>query len=195
MISNYHTASGSPASDHYYTMYDNDDVPSSTSKNAGAGAAATGKKSIGKKRGIRGRLFGRKSRGNSVDTVSDMSQGGGGSLGYSTSSSVQSTGESTDASSHFSGILKVLEAQDQKELLSLSSTHNRYRSNSAASSAGHSAASLQYSDSDTSYTGRSRMSRDGGGSSSQRSVSSFDYSTDADSHLEGSKLIQMLLDE
>ena len=68
-------------------------------------------------------------------------------------------------------------------------------------SAGQSvASSLNYSDSDASYTrfGGS-SSRGGGGSSamSQRSEESMDYSTDASekSQLEGSKLIQMLLNE
>ena len=106
--------------------------------------------------------------------------------------------------------LKVLEAEDRiaatggKNRLGASlggSQPQTQQQHKRVPSAGQSvASSLNYSDSDASYTrfGGS-SSRGGGGSSamSQRSEESMDYSTDASekSQLEGSKLIQMLLNE
>ena len=152
------------------------------------------------------------SRRSSADTVSAESMGGQ-SLTYSTGSSIHSIGDSTTSStSGFSRMIKVLEAEDRiaatggKSRLGASlggsqPQKQQQQQHKRVPSAGQSvASSLNYSDSDASYTrfGGS-SSRGGGGSSamSQRSEESMDYSTDASekSQLEGSKLIQMLLNE
>jgi hypothetical protein len=224
MISNYHTASSGPGEGNYYeySMAGFDDTPkeqartTSKSKNSSGSGSGKNKKAAAavapKKRGMRGRFFGGRNRKNSSGSNSNSnssvsSHEGGQSLSYSTGSDVYSLGETTNDSSQFSGILKVLDEEDRKQFLlangggSMHSNTRQYygtksglsSANSAGGQSSVGGASLQYSDSDTSYTGRSRASRSQQGS--QRSLSSVDYSTDADSHLEGSKLIQMLLDE
>jgi hypothetical protein len=132
--------------------------------------------------------------GGSSDTVSGESYGGQ-SLTYSAGSSMAgssmySMGESTH-SSGFSRMLKVLDAEDSKNIR-VGGQGGSNKSHKRLTSAGQSvASSLYYSDSDAST---SRMSR-GAGGMSQRSLESTDYSTDAESQLEGFKLIQMLTEE
>jgi hypothetical protein len=213
MISNYHTASSGPENDYYYTFggFDegnpttsthqdpsNNRNPTSTPKTTNALKAKKGggrvRRGFGWERGRQakngtnsknaGYSGGGRSSG---DTVSAESMGGQ-SLTYSTGSSLQSAGEST-ASSGFSRMLKVLDAEDGKNTRMVALNGGGHR---RVPSAGQSvASSLNYSDSDASY---SRFGRDSG--NSQRSVESMDYSTDAsESQLEGSKLIQMLMNE
>lgn len=204
MISNYHTASGPPGASYYMAGFDdhhedNYNNNNNSSKNSASKKGVTNIKNKNK-RGMRSRFFGggRNKKGSNngngnemkmkLMSSSDASQGGQ-SLSYSSASSVQSIGETT-ASSHFSGILRVLDDEDEKELL----RRQYYTKQNSSGQVSVGGSSLQYSDSDTSYT-TGRGSRASRGGASQRSVSSMDYSTDQESQLEGSKLIQMLLDE
>jgi len=231
MISNYHTASSGPESDYYYTFGGFDDGnPNNPSQGAfpttgngrttgqslnattpiASNTATTSKTTKGGGRARRtfgwGRGRGKNSSGNgmtSSDTVSAESMGGQ-SLGYSVGSSQHSIGDSS-ASTGFSRMIKVLDAEDAKHQRvavsnnggsSLTHPYHRRVPSAGQSVGGQSAASsLNYSDSDASYTrfGVGTLTRS---SMSQRSLESTDYSTDAsESQLEGSKLIQMLMNE
>eukprot|EP00934_Nitzschia_sp_Nitz4_P008606 Nitzschia sp. Nitz4//scaffold360_size15251//481//1479//NITZ4_008889-RA/size15251-snap-gene-0.0-mRNA-1//1//CDS//3329549224//8596//frame0 len=146
MISNFHTASSGPA---YYTL---------------SGPEGNNSKTHRRKLG--------RERLSSGDTASEESNGGL-SLTYSSASSNQSAGESTD-SSQFNDILKVLDDGEKKQLSKL---EQKLNSKSGRRSVGG---------------GKSIQS---GNSSLNYSVHSMDYSTDQDSHLEGSKILSMLADD
>lgn len=200
MISNYHTASSGPDGEYHYTFGGMEEPAPQQSRSNDNSAVASQKKKGGRLR--RGFGWGRGSKGgnkptasrgrNNADnmTVSGESHGGQ-SLTYSTGSSFQSVGESS-ASTGFSRMIKVLDAEDHKNTPRSS---KRVPPGGAAPSTNQSvASSLNYSDSDASYT-RFAGAR-GGGALSQRSMESMDYSTDASgSQLEGSKLIQMLMED
>lgn len=174
MISNYHTASSNPGSTYYTFGFDDD-------ANVQSAAKATAKKTG--RRGMRGfKGWGRGGRNApSNETVSESSQATQ-SLANSGGSSVQSTGEST-ASTDFSGMRRLLEeAGDSKDPVKA-----RYYPRGPGSVS----SSLNYSDSETSTIGRSKLSR----GTSVNSNLSTDYSTDQESQLEGTKLISVLLDE
>lgn len=202
MISNFHTSSsgqddyyGQPAPGAYYTF---SGFENGTSGKGSTGGGSKDKNSKPKRRGL-GARFGRFSGADkrqvvpsSSDTISDMSHGGQ-SLSYSVGSSHQSAGESTDGSD-FSGILKVLDAEDRKRLSpleqklaqdsGLSKRHNRSIQSETST--------LNYSDTDDSGRTPNRGLTRG---FSTNSYSSTDYSTDQESQLEGARLLPMLMDE
>lgn len=213
MISNYHQSSeasqASEASEGseapgpaYYTLagFDNDVAVKSQNKKT---AAATNKKQ--KQTTQRRGLFNRK-RTNSQDTnLTDASKE---SLSYSTTSSVQSAGESTG--SEFSDILRVLELQEDNEKSSstyklsnqndkdLSKVENKLQRGTSTYSNHSTESSLNYSTDGDSHldsflkNSNNSLSR-GGAPSSNRSVASsqYDYSTDGEStQLEGAKLLK-----
>ena len=191
MISNYHTASyypetsGAAGSAHYtFSGFDSNPVEASKKNTRNGGG-----KKPGDRRGMRGLRGWGRGRTNSGDTIQSDGSNGAQSLSYSTGSSVQSAGEATE-SSDFSGILKVLDDADRKELAKAQGNYHYTRSGSTNHSV---ASSLYYSDTDgeTSQMGRSKLSR----GASVNSDFSTDDSTDQESHLEGSKLINMLMDE
>lgn len=185
MISNYHTASSSGPGGAYYTFsgFENEVAPSSQRANA-AGGKNAGKK--GARKGMRGFKGWGRGRLSSGDTIESDGSNGVQSLTYSAGSSIQSAGETT-ASSEFSGILRVLDAADKKDLAKGEGVNYYGRGGGSVAS------SLNYSDTDgeTSQMGRSKMSR----GTSVASNYSTDYSTDQESQLEGAKLISMLLEE
>lgn len=179
MISNYHTASSGPA---YYTL-------SSADVKGSAGNSSPGGKRTHRRRWGRGRV-------NSSDTTSEESNAVV-SLSYSAGSSNQSAGESTD-SSQFSDILRVLDVEDKKELSKLERkllTERAQHGQKGAISIHSAASSLNYSDTDGESTirgiERAKLTR----GLSNNSAYSTDYSTDQESQLEGSKLLQGLSDE
>jgi hypothetical protein len=216
MISNYHQSSeasqASEASDGseapgpaYYTLagFDNDVAVKSQNKKTAAASNNSNKKQ--KQTTQRRGLFNRK-RTNSQDTnLTDASKE---SLSYSTTSSVQSAGESTG--SEFSDILRVLELQEDNEKSSstyklsnqnnkdLSKVENKLQRGTSTYSNHSTESSLNYSTDGDSHldsflkNSNNSLSR-GGAPSSSRSVASsqYDYSTDGEStQLEGAKLLK-----
>lgn len=225
MISNYHTASGGEQNYYYSGFGDNDDEGGAGAGAATASKGTKkSKSSPGKNKRSPNRrgLFGRKlkqppqprtptrplskqqqqyrSDTSSMDSNS-ISHDGGVSLSYSAGSSVQSAGESTD-SSQFDGILKVLELEDSNALTKLekklmTSKNNKNNLNAAAALSTnksiHSAnSSLNYSDTDGEL---SQVSRGMVRGYSSRSNYSTDYSTDQESALEGSRLMEVLMQD
>lgn len=189
MISNYHTASSGPAGSAYYTFsgFDDDNVAPAKNQHNGGKNSSNGKK--GGRRGIRGFKGWGRGRASSGETIESDGSNGAQSLTYSAGSSVQSAGETTD-SSEFSGILKVLDDNDKKEIQKIQEGQYYNKGGTGNQSI---SSSLNYSDTDgeTSQMGRTKLIR----GTSVNSNYSTDYSTDQESHLEGSKLISMLMDE
>jgi hypothetical protein len=134
MISNFHQSSVPQNGSYNYTMagFDNDRPPNSKSS----------------KKKKKKRLFGlpgpkRKSKAANklaMPRVNDDYTEGGHSLTYSSASSYQTTGESTDSSGIFGDILRVLDEEDRKELMM---KKNKFSSNYSSTS------SLAYSEGGT----------------------------------------------
>ena len=111
----------------------------------------------------------RKTKGSSRRrTLSEDEDDGNGSMTYSAGSSVQSgssAGESTNSSSSFAGIMRVLDVQDSQELIKKEGV---------------------------SSAEQLRAKRGLPSSSAISVASSLNYSTDGESHMQGAQLLQTI---
>lgn len=145
MISNFHQTSGPSHGSAYYTMSGFDDGVS----------PANSDKAKSKKFGGRG-IFGRIGRKSNKVVVPQrqpsMDESTGHSMSYSSVSSFQTTGESTD-SSGFGHILRVLDEEDRKEVLAKQQRLQQQRLNQtrpfSTSSNFSTTSSLAYSEGNT----------------------------------------------